>query len=141
MLVSIMLLMLCADADVSTLPAPVRAALSSKWPKAKVLKVEVEEKEKFEVKLSSPEGTFELTFAKDGSVLGEERTVALKATPAAVQKTVASWTGWTVDHVEQVTEGKAVTFEIVARPTTAGAAVEIVLSSKGVELKRAAATE
>lgn len=140
MLSSIVLLMLCADVDVSTLPAPVRAALLSKWPKAKVLKVEVEKKEKFEVELGSPEGSFELTFARDGSVLGEERAMPLSSAPAAVQKTVASWAGWTVDRVERVTEGKVVTWEIVARPGK-GNAMEIVLTTEGAELRRGAATE
>lgn len=140
MITSIVLLLLCADADVSTLPAPVRAALSSKWPKAKVLKVEVEEKQKFEVELSSPEGAFEVTFAADGSLLGEERVMPLTAAPAAVQKTVASWTGFKVERVERVTEGKVVTWEIVARPAKGGS-VEIVLSNEGAELKRGAATE
>lgn len=140
MISSIVLLLLCADTDVSTLPAPIRAALSSNWPKAKVLKVDAEKKEKFEVELRSTEGAFEVTFAADGSVLGEERAMPLTSAPAAVQKTVASWAGWKVERIERVTEGKIVTWEIVARPAK-GSSMEIVLSSEGAELGRGAATE
>lgn len=140
MISSLLLMMLAADVDLTTLPAPVRATLSSRWPRAKVTKIEIEEKNEVELELSMPDGAFEVTLGRDGALLGEERVVLLAATPTAVQKTIASWTGWTVERIERVTERKVVTFEVVARPAK-GASMEIVLDSAGAELQRKPATE
>ncbi len=140
MLISLTLLFLSADPQGASLPGPVRSALSSRWPQAKVVKVETEKPGQLEIELTSPEGTFEVTFSSNGQLLGEERAIELAAAPAPVQKTVGSWAGWKVLRIERVTEGKVITFEILAQPQQ-GAPQEIVLAADGKELKRAKATE
>ena len=140
MLISLSLLILLADPQVTSLPGPVRTALSSRWPKAKVAKVETEKPGEFEIELTSPEGAFEVTFSADGKLLGEEHVIALAAAPALVRKAIASWAGWKVLSVERVTEGTVITFEVLAQPQQ-GAPMEIVLAADGTELKRETATE
>lgn len=140
MLLSLSLLILSADPQVASLPGPVRAALSSRWPKAKVVKIEAERSGGFEIELTAPEGAFEVTFSGDGKLLVEERVIALAASPALVQKAIGSWAGWRVLRVERVTEGKVTTFEVLAQPKQ-GAPMEIVLAADGTEIKRGTATE
>ena len=138
MLIPLALLVLGVDPQLSSLPGPVRTALSSRWPEAKVSKVEREKPGQLEIELTSPEGDFEVTFSSSGKLLLEERVIALAMAPAAVQKAVAAWVGWRVQRVERVTEGKAVTFEILAQRLQEPA-VEIVLAADGKELTRAPA--
>jgi len=122
------------------LPTAVRATIAERWPQATVAKVEAEANGELEVAFTSLQGAFEVTFAADGGVISEERKIALKATPATVQKTIAGWKQLRVQGIEQVTEAGVTYYEISASPAS-GPRLEIVLDANGTELKRAPATE
>ena len=83
----------------------------------------------------------EVSVAPDGTVVAEERKIALKDAPAAVQKAFSSSAekGLKIEDVEEVTESGVMTWEISGRRAD-GKRVEVVIDVHGT-LKVHAATE
>ena len=118
------------------LPESVRAKVQSRYPGAKVTGVEVEKDEGkvvYEIKFTLAGAEIEVSVAPDGKVVSEERKVALKDLPQAVQKAFASSAekALKVERVDEVTEGGVKTWEIAGLRAD-GKRVEVVIDAQGV---------
>lgn len=129
--ITLLLTLATAPLTFDQLPAPVRAAVHTKYPDAKVLGVE-KEKNDYEIKMTVDGAGTELTVAFDGTVLAEERVVAFKSMPAQLQKAFADSPEKTlaVERVEEVTEKGEKTYEIAGKRAD-GKRVEVIITAKG----------
>ncbi|GMU05388.1 PepSY-like domain-containing protein [Corallococcus caeni] len=119
-------------------PAAVKAAVASKYPKAKAQRFTKEtEKGKtvYEVILDSGAAQREVSLAEDGSVLSEEQKLAPEALPATVQRGLASspFASARIKRAEKETKAGVVRYEVVVEQK--GKTSEVVFDEQGKLLK------
>lgn len=132
----VVLSLLAADVAVpfEKLPSPVQDAVHQRFGKG--VKLEGAEEEKgegkvvYEVKVKVKGQVVELALSPDGTVLSEEKEVTVAELPAAVKKAVIGAATGKITRAEQVTEGKAVTYEVVVQKAD-GARVEVIVAADG----------
>lgn len=100
----------------SALPAPIQAAVAASYAGASIVEASTEVEDgvsRYEVGIKLAERSLDLAYAADGTQLEEEENVTLTSTPAPVQATVATYTGWSVKRVERATAGGVTTYEVL----------------------------
>jgi len=134
-LLGLSVLMVPARADdekipVDKLPAAVRKAIKTKFPKAEIESAskEVEDGDTiYEVELEVKDRSVDVAFKADGTILEIEREVPFDELPKAVKKTLAAkYPKAKIEKVEEVTKGEngAVQYEVAIRS-------EVVVTAKG----------
>jgi hypothetical protein len=133
--VSLSVLTVQARADdekisIDKLPAAVRKAVESKFPKAEIESAsrEVEDGNTvFEVNLEIKDRAVDVTFKADGTVLEIEREIPINEVPKAVKTALAAkYPKAKIEKVEEVTKGEngPVRYEVAIR-------TEVVLTAEG----------
>lgn len=126
-------------------PDAVTKTIHDTYPKATVKSVEEEHehgKVVFEAKLDlGTDGATELSIDPSGVLVSEERVISFAQLPAEVKQGLAksAFAKATVERIEKVTEGGAVSYEITVRDGKRR--VEVVFDAKGTMSTSHAATE
>lgn len=100
----------------SGVPAAVLAAVAAGYPGASIVEASTEVDDgvnRYEVGIKLGERSLDLAYAPDGTQLEEEENVTIASTPAPVQATVATYTGWSVKRVERATATGVTTYEVL----------------------------
>jgi uncharacterized cupredoxin-like copper-binding protein len=107
---------------VDQLPAKVTAAISAKYPGAKVVGAEKEVDEGktlFEVAIEDKGSKAEISLDAEGTIVEIERQITDKDLPEAVRKSFhADYPGGELKKIEEITVGDSISYEVLVVTTT-----------------------
>lgn len=120
--------------DAAKVPAPVKSAFSTKFPKAENVKWEMEDKTDYEAEFTMSGTKWSAAYKPNGTWMETEHKISMQDLPEAVRKTIAAkYSDQKAEEVEQADTPSGTMYEVGFKKD--GHETEVVFSADGQVMK------